>query len=75
MHPTLVPRLPPRLWLHNTPGRNQNGGLESEATSILVSLESTGPDQRNGASLIFMRRLVIKIQLFLIHVLQKFSFL
>ena len=43
--------------------------------TILVSLESTGPYQRNGASLIFMRRLVLEIQLFLIHVLQKFSFL
>ena len=48
--------------------------------TVLVSLESTGSYQRDGASLIFMRRLVLeiiepKIQLFLIHVLQKFSFL
>ena len=43
--------------------------------TILVSLESTGPYQRNGASLIFMHRVILEIQLFLIHVLQKFSFL
>ena len=43
--------------------------------TILVSLESTGPYQRNGASLVFMRCVVLEIQLFLIHVLQKFSFL
>ena len=36
--------------------------------TILVSLESTGPYQRNGASFIFMRRVVLEIQLFfLLH--------
>ena len=32
--------------------------------TILVSLESTGPYQRNGASLVFMRCVVLEIQLF-----------
>ena len=37
--------------------------LRSRPT-ILVLLESTGPYQRNGASLVFMRRVVLEIQLF-----------
>ena len=32
--------------------------------TILVSLESTGPYQRNGISLVFMRCVVLEIQLF-----------
>ena len=32
--------------------------------TILVSLESTGSYQRNGASLVFMRSVVLEIQLF-----------
>ena len=32
--------------------------------TILVSLESTGPYQRNGASLVFMRCVVLEIQIF-----------
>ena len=36
--------------------------------TILVSLESTGSYQRNGASLVFMRSVVLEIQLFfLLH--------
>ena len=38
-------------------------------------LESRGPYQRNGASLTLMRCVVLEIRLFLIHVLQKYSFL
>ena len=40
--------------------------------TILASLESTGPYQRNGASLVFMCCLVLEIQ---VHVLQKSIFL
>ena len=32
--------------------------------TILVSFESTGPYQRKGASLVFMRCVVLEIQLF-----------
>ena len=34
--------------------------------TILVSLESTGPYQRNGASLVFMRDVVLEIQVIVI---------
>ena len=37
--------------------------------TMLVSLESTDPYQHNGASLVFMHCVVLKIQMF-----QKFSF-
>ena len=42
--------------------------------TILASLESTGPYQRNGVSLVFMRCVVLEIQLFMVPALQKFSF-
>ena len=35
--------------------------------TILISFESTGPYQRNGASLVFMRCVVLEIRLFLIR--------
>ena len=40
----------------------------------LVSLKSTGPYQRNSASLVFIRCVVLETQLFFIHLLQKFKF-
>ena len=40
--------------------------------TILVSLESTGPYQRNDASLVLMRCVVLEIQMIMIPALQKF---
>ena len=43
--------------------RRRHPKLRNRPT-ILVSLESRGPYQRNGASLVFMRCVVLEIQLF-----------
>ena len=42
--------------------------------TILASLESRGPYQRNSASLVLMHCVVLEIQKFMIPALQKFSF-
>ena len=43
--------------------------LQVKVTNAVTSLECTGPGKRNGASLVFIRCVVLEIQMFFVHAL------